>query len=102
MKWKLNIDEHFSKVRELIEEEIETPRQCMLIMYELEHCCDVLTPNDKEDWAFYEDFRDFKTEIHEEVEYMDEDDYESCADTVDNYLSDFYDLCDYAGVWLGI
>lgn len=90
----------FSKIRELIEEEIKTPTQCMKIMYALESCCDELTQNKKEYWIFYDAFRDLKSEIHDEVELMDEYDYESCKDTTNCYLDEMYDLCDAARVWL--
>jgi hypothetical protein len=103
MKWKFDISEYFENVRELMDEEIETPRQCMLILNELEKCCDALTPDARTWWVYYEDFRDFKTEIHEAIELIDdEDSYEDCMETVNYYLTDFYDLCDSARVWLGI
>ena len=86
----------------MINENITTTNHCMRIMYALESCCDELTPNGHEDWIFYDNFRDLKSEIHEEVELMDEDDYESCEETVNYYLSEMYDLCDVAKVWLGI
>lgn len=96
-KWEITCYK-FKKVRELINQNIETPKQCILIMNEIESCCDELTPNNKFDWVFYDEFRDLKSEIHEEIELMDEDDYYSCKNTVNNYLSEFYDLCDYANV----
>lgn len=102
MKWEKSIVERFSKVRKMINEGIETPDYCMEIMYAIESCCDELTPDSENEWIFYDDFRDLKAEIHEEVEYMDEEDYETCMETVNYYLSKFYDLCDIARVWLGI
>lgn len=99
MSWDFTCKE-FKNVRNLIDECIETTRQCMLIMQGIESCCDELTPDDKEEWGFYDDFRDLKSEIHEEIEFMDEDDYESCEYTVNNYLQEFYDLCDSSRVWL--
>lgn len=92
----------FKNVRSMIEEGIETASHCMKIMYAIENCCDELTPNDETDWIFYDDFRDLKCEIHEEVEYMDDTDYESCEETVNLYLGELYDLCDSAGVWLAV
>ena len=92
----------FKDVRKLINEGVETTSQCFSIMYVLEGCCDELTHNNRSKWIYYDDFRDMKSEIHEEVEYMDENDYESCVNTVDNCLEEFYDLCDSANVWLGI
>lgn len=90
----------FKNVRNMIAENVKTASHCMKIMYAMESCCDELTPDDEMDWIFYDDFRDLKWEIHEEVELMDETDYESCENTVDYYLGELYDLCDSAGVWL--
>lgn len=90
----------FKRVRDMIGEEIETASHCMKIMYAMENCCDELTSNNEAEWSFYDDFRDLKTEIHDEVEFMDEDDYESCEDAVNYYLGELYDLCDSAGIWL--
>lgn len=101
MKWKFTCNS-FKRVRELIDENIETSEQCVLIMTELEKCCDELTPNDKREWVYYDEFRDLKSEIHDETEFMEEDEYEFCEQTVNDYLEEFYDLCDEAKVWLGI
>lgn len=101
MKWDYTCN-RFKRVRELINEKKETPRQCMLIMTELESCCDEITPDNRSEWIYYDEFRDFKSMIYEEIELMDEDDYESCEITVNDFLEDFYDLCDEARVWLGL
>lgn len=101
MKWDYTCN-RFKRVRELINEKKETPRQCMLIMTELESCCDEITPDNRSEWIYYDEFRDFKSMIYEEIELMDEDDYESCEITVNGFLEDFYDLCDEARVWLGL
>ena len=90
----------FKKVREMLEEGIETPSHCMKIMYAMEACCDELAPNSAVNWTFYDDFRDLKANIHDEVEFMDEDDYASCEQTVNCWLDELYDLCDSARVWL--
>ena len=92
----------FTDVRKLIDEDVRTVSQCFKIMDALECCCDELTPDSRNEWIYYEDFRDMKSEIHEEIEYMDENDYESCENTVNNFLEEFYDLCDSANVWLEI
>ena len=92
----------FAKVRSMLGEGIRTAFHCMQIMSAMESCCDELTPNDAEDWVFYDAFRDLKSEIHEEIEFMDETDYESCEDMVNYYLNEMYDLCDSARVWLEI
>lgn len=90
----------FKKVRDMLNEDIETTSHCMKIMYAMEGCCDELTPDNEEKWIFYDDFRDLKSNIHDEVEYMDEYNYESCERIVNGWLNDFYDLCDSARVWL--
>lgn len=100
-KWNKTCNS-FKKVREMINNSDETPACCMAIMYAMESCCDELTPNEEENWEFYDDFRDLKAEIHDEVECMDDGDYESCEETVNSYLDELYDLCDSAKVWLGI
>lgn len=101
MKWRYTC-ERFKDVRKLLNQDIETCRQCRLIMYELESCCDEITTDGKKDWIFYDEFRDFKSEIHDEIEYMDDTDYISCEGIVNSYLQEFYDLCDSARVWLDI
>lgn len=92
----------FREVRHMLLENIETTEHCVKIMYALENCCDELTPNYRKDWIFYDDFRDLKANIHDEIEYMDENNYESCEWIVNGWLDDFYDLCDAAKVWLGV
>lgn len=97
-KWKYKCNT-FKEVRKLIKKNIETPTQCALIMSTLEECCDELTPNRRQQWIWYDAFRDLKSEIHDEIELMD-DDYESCENMVNGWLREFYDLCDKANVWL--
>ena len=46
MKWDFTCN-RFKGVRELITQNINTPKQCMLIMSELESCCDELTPDNR-------------------------------------------------------
>ena len=101
MKWNY-ICKGFKTVREMINQDIETCKQCMLIMSELEGCCDEIAPDNKKDWIFSNEFRDLKSEIHDEIEYMDETDYVSCEGILNSYLQEFYDLCDSAKVWLDI
>lgn len=99
MKWDFTCN-RFKGVRELITQNINTPKQCMLIMSELESCCDELTPDNRTNWIWYDEFRDLKTEIHEEIELIDEDDYEDCEMITNSLLQEFYNLCDEARVWL--
>lgn len=98
MRWRKTC-KTFKKTRDLINNE-GTVNNCMQIMYAIEACCDELAPDSDSEWVFYDSYRDLKSEIHDEVEYMDEDDYESCENTVNYYLKEFYDLCDAARVWL--
>lgn len=101
MRWKYKCFT-FPEVRQLINEDVETVKQCMKILHSLECCCGELTPNGKEDWEYYDDFRDLTSEIHETIEELDEDNYDEAKYTVNNLLAEFYDLCDSAGVWLGL
>lgn len=99
MRWEFTCN-RFKRVRELIDENINTPKQCMLIASELESCCSELTPDNRTDWLYYDEFKDLESVIYEEVELMDEWDYESCETTVNSLLEEFYNLCDEARVWL--
>lgn len=92
----------FEKVRDMLNEGVETASHCMAIMHAIESCCDELTPNNAMHWVFYDNFRDLKSEIHEEIELMDESDYDECENIVNNYLNEWYDLCDNARVWCGV
>lgn len=52
----------------------------------------------EQDWWFSDDFDDLWMRIDcalDDGEYEDDD-------SVNYYLDEFYDLCDIAGVWLGI
>lgn len=101
MRWKYKCF-NFSKVRQLINEDVEEVKQCMKVLHVLECCCSELTPDIKQDWEYYDDFRDLASEIHETIEELDEDDYDEAEYIVNNLLAEFYDLCDSAGVWLGL
>lgn len=99
MKWDFTCN-GFKRVRELITQNINTSKQCILIMEGLENCCDELTPDNRTDWIWYDEFIDLKTAIHEEIELIDEDDYEDCEMITNSLLQEFYNLCDEARVWL--
>lgn len=101
MKWDYTC-KRFKTVREMLDQDEATCKQCMLIMSELESCCDELASNDRTDWIFYDEFRDLKSEIHDEIEVMDDTDYISCKCILNSYLQEFYDLCDIAKVWLEV
>ena len=47
-------------------------------------------------WDFADDFE----RMVEDLEVVVDDDLDD--EEVDYYLNDFYDLCDYAGVWLEV
>ena len=100
-KWNKTCNS-FAKVRAMLEDDIETTSHCMKIMYAIEACCDELTPDNVKDWLFYDNFRDLKANIHDEVECMDEYDYDSCEEIVNNWLNELYDLCDASRVWLSM
>lgn len=100
-KWDYVCNE-FKRVREMIDKDIRTPQHCLYIMAQLEACCSELTPDNRQNWDYYDNFRDMRSEIHDEIEYMDETDYETCERTVNNFLEEFYDLCDEANVFLAL
>ena len=90
----------FNEVRELIDNEIESTETCIEIMEILANCCDEIARG-RENWDFYDDFIDMKNEINDAIEYMsEEDDYDDLESEVNFRLSEMYDLCDAARVWL--
>ena len=93
---------HFKQVREAIQEQAETVDQCIEILRLMESCCQEISPDHESDWDFFEEFRDLKSEIHEQIEMLDGEDYDACEDAVDFYLNELYDLCDNANVWLDL
>lgn len=84
--WRKRCDE-FRKVRDLIED--GNAKEVMKGLYDI---CNALAISDDQ---FGDDFDTLATDIDSEIE----DCYEG---TVDYYLTEFYELCDNAGVWLGI
>ena len=79
--------EKFSDVRELIED--GKSKEVMDVLYEI---CNEFADSDD---SFAEDFETLAEDIDAEREDYDEG-------TVDFYLTEFYELCDNAGIWLGI
>ena len=93
---------NFQKVRKLIKEGEETSQNCLLILKEIQNLCDELASLNLRNWLFHGSFKDLKTEIQEDMELMNTNDYEECKDNTDYYLREFYDLCDISCIWLGI
>lgn len=89
-KWNLTCNK-FKEVRELINNDGDY-REILRKLHEI--CADYCFKN----WIFADDFEDLGMEIWEVVDSEDEVDME----TVDYYLSEFYDLCDNARVWLAL
>ena len=87
MAWVKTCTE-FRKVRKAIESDEENYG---LIIGQLIAICDKYS---KEKWHYAEDYKELKEELEElSIDSLEEED-------VDNMLSEFYDLCDIARVWL--
>ena len=87
-RWKKTWKE-FEEVRQLIlNDDIEG------ILPRLSKICEKYA---KQKWIFSDDFDDLRVEIDYAIEEEDFDE-----ESVDYYLDEFYDLCDAAGVWLGV
>lgn len=87
-KWNKTCKE-FAEVRKMINIGAEN-REILRKLHEIcaEYTC--------QDWAFAEDFEDLGCEIWDAVDSVVEPE----DDEVNYYLSEFYDLCDNARVWL--
>lgn len=67
----------------------------------LSECCDELTSNKAKNWSYYEEFRNMKAEIMDEMAQTTN--VNEISSTIgDSFLQEFYDLCDCAKVWLPI
>lgn len=78
----------FTKVRELIDAE-ETTKILPALL-------DICKKYANEEWDFADDF----DRLAEDLEFIGDDELDE--DDIDFYLSEFYDLCDSARVWLEI
>jgi len=88
-KWIKRCDE-FAKVREAIDAEDYNG-----ILKELASICEKYA---NEEWDYADDFSNIK---EDDIDlWIDDDDVDE--DTIDWILSEFYDLCDYVGVWLSL
>ena len=88
-KWNKTCNE-FKEVREMISND-GSNRDI------LDRLVKICAKYSKQDWGFAEDFSDLGSEIYYALTQYEDDD-----DSVNYYLDEFYDLCDNAGVWLGI
>ena len=91
-KWIKTCNE-FADIRELIRKE-----DSVGIMKSLLNICRKYSRDDDYDFAY--DFETLGDEI--EAELLDEDNVREDEDIVDSYLSEFYDLCDAARIWLAL
>lgn len=89
-KWEKRCKK-FSYVRELIHN-----MDNVGVMKALLDICRSYSKDESYDFAY--DFESLGDEIEEEL--WDEDNVKESEDTVDYYLSEFYDLCDAARIWL--
>lgn len=89
-RWERTCEE-FSAVRELIWE-----ADSVGIMKSLLNICQKYSKNKNYDFAY--DFEMLGDEIEEEL--LDEENVKEDKDIADYYLSEFYDLCDAARIWL--
>ena len=90
MRWNKTCKE-FAKIRDYIDEEKSDE-----IIKGLLNICEKYA---NEDWDYAEDFERLKDDIDEDVDETIED---VDSETVDYWLSEFYDLCDAAKVWLEV
>lgn len=101
MKWTYTCH-LFKEVRELINDDVETAEHCIEILKRLRSCCELIINDHKKGWGWSQDFFLMKCDIDEALyETSSDDNYDTCEETVNYLLGEFYDLCDNAGIWLG-
>ena len=94
-KWTKSCKE-FKTVRDMIDRWDEDDVNGKAILEELIKICKELAEEKWDDDYWSEEFEDFATKIEEDIDIIETDD----EDEIDYYLSEFYDLCDAARVWL--
>ena len=103
-KWKYDLGEVGKKLRDLITEGDSSKKHCEKIIEQLIVCCEYseaqLTLSDREEYEY--DIERIVEECEDTKSYLDEFDYESNGDNMDDLLDRFYDLMDSMRVWVAM
>lgn len=103
-KWEYDLKFHGTALRELVVEGDSSKENCEKILQQISNCCEYLqktiTEEDKEWYEF--DLEELIQDCEDTKCYLDEDDYESNEDNINDVLTTFYDLMDSMRVWVAL
>lgn len=105
-KWKYEVKILSIQLRELINENSSDYSDCVKILEKTVEICEyiktILSKKDKDIWG--DSFDDMIDSIKECLDYeiSEDNDTEENEDIVNHYLSELYDLCDTANIFLAV
>ena len=105
-KWKYEVKSLSVQFRELINESNSDYSDCVKILEKAVEICEyiktILSKKDKDIWE--DSFDDMIDNIQDAIDYeiSEDNDTEENEDIVNHYLSELYDLCDTANIFLAI
>lgn len=101
-KWDYDLKTMGKNLREYINEGDSSKEHCETILEQLIICCRYLQENlTNEDKGWYEfDLDELIQDCEDTKYYLDEYDYESNEDNINDVLTTFYDLMDEMRVWV--
>ena len=105
-KWKYEVKGLSIQLRELINENSSDYSDCVKILEKTVEICEyiktILSKKDKDIWG--DSFDDMIDSIQDAIDYeiSEDNDTEENEDIVNHYLSELYDLCDTANIFLAV
>lgn len=105
-KWKYEVKNLSVQLRELINESNSDYSDCVKILEKTVEICEyiktILSEKDKDIWE--DSFDDMIDNIQDAIDYeiSEDNDTEENEDIVNHYLSELYDLCDVANIFLAV
>ena len=105
-KWKYEVKGLSIQLRELINESNSDYSDCVKILEKAVEICEyiktILSKKDKDIWV--DSFDDMIRDAQDAIDYetSEDNDTEENEDIVNHYLSELYDLCDTANIFLAV
>ena len=105
-KWNYEVKGLSIQLRELINESNSDYSDCVKILEKAVEICEyiktILSEKDKDIWE--DSFDDMIRDVQDAIDYeiSEDNDTEENEDIVNHYLSELYDLCDTANIFLAV
>ncbi len=105
-KWNYEVKSLSIQLRELINESDSDYSDCVKILEKTVEICEyiktILSEKDKDIWE--DSFDDIIRDIQDTIDYeiSEDNNTEENEDIVNHYLSELYDLCDTANIFLAV